>query len=603
MKNINLKLLSLLSIFTASALPDQSETTEKMVTMRPIFRAAPYTIEVDGAIFNIPCEVHLGDPLIKKNITIKGKIGINSDTTEFDAAGENDVLIGNSTTAGAIALNGNDLSITASSKIGINVTDNKNEYTTLSKTFIHNGTIDNVTEATTDKPLLFNSCFLVNSDIPDNLLLSASGATYNNIVAINAGANGLSTIPDLKDDSIYIGNPTTDGDIFLLTGTGGSIYAQIPSDALNTSGIYIDGTSVDLFINETSFLTSHDHEIHLGLSDQSFRTRPNDTLGVGSDTGSAAKILIGNPLSCTILSGPTILGGTMNEVDAAPLVTYDGVFVSNGDINKPTNVTNEHTVALSHITLLNGSIPESLTVSNDAITTYSNIVAINSSLPNTPSTGDTYIGNISTGGNIVISCGSGKDVVINGLQNTTQATVVGIDDNGKLCKTTISSNIDWSNLSMPTGGTTVYTVAVDATGNLYKTGVSSQRYKENISPLSEAKANELFNLNVVEYNTDGSSYKEYGCIAEDFDKMGCMKDTVRYNKDKEPETIHYQSLFAASIKVLQNMHKKMKELETDYEALLIKNDKEEEELNNLKKRYEKLNEMVEKLYQLIATKN
>jgi hypothetical protein len=99
--------------------------------------------------------------------------------------------------------------------------------------------------------------------------------------------------------------------------------------------------------------------------------------------------------------------------------------------------------------------------------------------------------------------------------------------------------------------------------NKVKKIASSRKYKKNIEDLSQSDANRILHLNVRKYNgieqTDNGN-KATGLIAEEVNDLGYI-DWVLHDESGSIEALNYQSIFASTIKVVQDLNKRIEELE------------------------------------------
>jgi hypothetical protein len=111
-------------------------------------------------------------------------------------------------------------------------------------------------------------------------------------------------------------------------------------------------------------------------------------------------------------------------------------------------------------------------------------------------------------------------------------------------------------------GTAVF---VDNTGLLGST-VSSRRYKDLISDMDTA-SDPILNLHPVTfvYKNDSSRTKQFGLIAEEVEEI--MPELVSYNKDGDPETVHYHTLPVLLLNHIQKQHNIIAELSRRLERL------------------------------------
>jgi hypothetical protein len=108
-------------------------------------------------------------------------------------------------------------------------------------------------------------------------------------------------------------------------------------------------------------------------------------------------------------------------------------------------------------------------------------------------------------------------------------------------------------------------VVVDNTG-LLGTVVSSRRYKELIADM-DAASDPILNLHPVTfvYKNDTSRAKQFGLIAEEVEET--MPELVSYNKNGDPETVHYHTLPVLLLNHIQKQHNIIAELTRRVERL------------------------------------
>ncbi|HXK49206.1 MAG TPA: tail fiber domain-containing protein, partial [Clostridiales bacterium] len=94
---------------------------------------------------------------------------------------------------------------------------------------------------------------------------------------------------------------------------------------------------------------------------------------------------------------------------------------------------------------------------------------------------------------------------------------------------------------------------------------SSERYKENISPMENIGW--LYKLKPVNYNykSDESKPKQYGLVAEEVDMIN--KSFVSYNENGEVETVSYSSLITPMLKAIQDQKEMIEALQKEIEEL------------------------------------
>jgi hypothetical protein len=150
-----------------------------------------------------------------------------------------------------------------------------------------------------------------------------------------------------------------------------------------------------------------------------------------------------------------------------------------------------------------------------------------------------------------------------------------------------------------------------APGGVLTTAPSSKQYKKNISSI-DIPDRDIDMLNPVSFQ-----YKKeekniyYGFLAEDINNIPSLKNTVVFNDSNEIQTINYNSIFVA---IFSYLLKKQKVFEKEYNSLALayknlfhEHNKIKIELENsnnqieeLKKDYSKIKEMIIRLESLIG---
>lgn len=105
------------------------------------------------------------------------------------------------------------------------------------------------------------------------------------------------------------------------------------------------------------------------------------------------------------------------------------------------------------------------------------------------------------------------------------------------------------------------TMVIDTSGYVKKSS-SSKRYKKNIKDLPLEDAKKIYDLNVITFNDleDADDNEHTGFIAEDVDELG-LRDWVIYDKEGVVDGVWYQSIFSSMVKVVQDLNKRVEELE------------------------------------------
>ena len=116
----------------------------------------------------------------------------------------------------------------------------------------------------------------------------------------------------------------------------------------------------------------------------------------------------------------------------------------------------------------------------------------------------------------------------------------GIDFNG--------SPLQINRTSIPSG--TGQDMELDGDGQVVRF-TSSQRFKENIEPLSYEDYKYLLNLTPVQFNYKSTTQTSAGFIAEEAHELGLNK-FILYDKEGRPDSISYKLLTVAIIGLLKN---------------------------------------------------
>jgi hypothetical protein len=93
-----------------------------------------------------------------------------------------------------------------------------------------------------------------------------------------------------------------------------------------------------------------------------------------------------------------------------------------------------------------------------------------------------------------------------------------------------------------------------ATGKL-GLAVSSQRYKENIQPISDEMAHKIFEMEPVTFDYKESHESSFGLIAEDMHEI--LPAMVNYNQDGLPNGIKYELLSVLLLKEIKKMRQEI----------------------------------------------
>jgi hypothetical protein len=106
------------------------------------------------------------------------------------------------------------------------------------------------------------------------------------------------------------------------------------------------------------------------------------------------------------------------------------------------------------------------------------------------------------------------------------------------------------------------TLGVDGSGNVKKVS-SSRKYKKEINSLPLDTAKRILDLNIVSFkdkDTQVSDVLHAGLIAEEVEDLN-YKDWVIYDNSGSVDGVYYQSIFSSMLKVVQDLNKRVEELE------------------------------------------
>jgi hypothetical protein len=106
------------------------------------------------------------------------------------------------------------------------------------------------------------------------------------------------------------------------------------------------------------------------------------------------------------------------------------------------------------------------------------------------------------------------------------------------------------------------TLGVDGLGNVKKVS-SSRKYKKEITPQPLETAKRILNLNIVSFkdkDTTVSNVLHAGLIAEEVADLN-YTDWVIYDNSGSVDGVYYQSIFSSMLKVVQDLNKRVEELE------------------------------------------
>ena len=106
------------------------------------------------------------------------------------------------------------------------------------------------------------------------------------------------------------------------------------------------------------------------------------------------------------------------------------------------------------------------------------------------------------------------------------------------------------------------TLGVDSSGYVKKVS-SSKKYKKEINPLPLESAKRILDLNIVSFKDKDAQVSDTlhsGLIAEEVADLN-YKDWVIYDNSGSVDGVYYQSIFASMVKVVQDLNKRVEELE------------------------------------------
>jgi hypothetical protein len=106
-----------------------------------------------------------------------------------------------------------------------------------------------------------------------------------------------------------------------------------------------------------------------------------------------------------------------------------------------------------------------------------------------------------------------------------------------------------------------------ATGEIIA-AASSRRYKDKIQPFKD-DFYKILQLSPKSFVYKGANRREIGYIAEDLDDIG-LKDLLYYNKDKQPESIHYDKIPLYLLEIVKVQQKELADLKKELAELKSK---------------------------------
>ena len=102
---------------------------------------------------------------------------------------------------------------------------------------------------------------------------------------------------------------------------------------------------------------------------------------------------------------------------------------------------------------------------------------------------------------------------------------------------------------------------IDTYGNVTLGSSSSLRYKKDLEKLPSNRYLPLLDLPAYKFTYKDSGLPGYGMIAEELHQLG-LHELVGYNKDDEPDNIHYKLLSVALLQLIKELHNKSEKGET-----------------------------------------
>jgi len=107
------------------------------------------------------------------------------------------------------------------------------------------------------------------------------------------------------------------------------------------------------------------------------------------------------------------------------------------------------------------------------------------------------------------------------------------------------------------------TLGVDSSGYVKKVS-SSRKYKKEINPIPLESAKRILDLNIISFKDKDAQVSDTtlhsGLIAEEVSDLG-YTDWVIYDNSGSVDGVYYQSIFASMVKVVQDLNKRVEELE------------------------------------------
>lgn len=258
---------------------------------------------------------------------------------------------------------------------------------------------------------------------------------------------------------------------------------------------------------------------------------------IETDLNTARPIVAGGTGATTAADARTNLG-----VGAAQTVTFAALKTGDGSVSAPGyNFTNDADTGMYLDSGLAfafaGTERVKITAAATAVSNQVRVADGSSSLPSYSFSGDTDTG-------LYKNSTTGLDFVWGGTRLLQLQADGDIEAPGIYAKTTASAA----------------NVLVDSNGVLYRS-TSGRKYKTDVQPYDRG-VDDLAKLAPVTFKSatdpDGPTYA--GFIAEDVHDAG-LTEFVAYDRDGNPDAIHYANMVALLVKVIQDQDARIKALE------------------------------------------
>lgn len=329
--------------------------------------------------------------------------------------------------------------------------------------------------------------------------------------------------------------------------TNGQLGTGIITNNINLTGS--TSTGGNILKNGILFIHNYgDTNTFLGLNAGNITTTSQRNTGIGENT--LTTLTSGNfntaVGSGALFSNTTGANNTAIGVNTLTLNTTGQLNTAIGSIALAKNTTGQLNTAVGA-----GALFSNITGSNNTAMGYSALTLNTTGDYNTAIGTEALKNNITGSNNIVIGQNAGSNItksnniLIGNTGLTTDSGVIRIGTTG-----THNLNIQSGIFGSPAIGTA--NVLINVNGEITTTS-SSEKYKENIHPLSSVTLDKFKQLSPVSftYINDENHATQYGFIAEEVAPL--LPELIVYNTDGSIYSIKYHLMYALLYAWLQNI--------------------------------------------------